>query len=182
MQPAHYKLLTEPSQAAMSAKYEPQLHVVLHQPEIPYNTGSVGRTCVAVGAKLWLIRPLGFRVDDYHLRRAGLDYWEHLNWEVVDDWDALVAALSNAKPWLFTKKATSSYLDASYQPGDVLVFGSESAGLPDALLEQHADRSLRIPIRSDVRSLNLSNSVAVAAYEALRQWNPGKPGKPGILD
>jgi tRNA (cytidine/uridine-2'-O-)-methyltransferase len=172
----------------MAATYEPLLHVVLHQPEIPYNTGSVGRTCVAVGAKLWLIRPLGFRVDDYHLRRAGLDYWEHLHWEVVDDWAALMAALSAARPWLFTKKADRSYLDADFQHGDVLVFGSESNGLPDSLLEQHSDRRLRIPIRPDVRSLNLSNSVAVATYEALRQWDgvrslkPGKPGKPGILD
>jgi tRNA (cytidine/uridine-2'-O-)-methyltransferase len=182
MQLAHYRLLTEPSQAAMSATYEPQFHVVLHQPEIPYNTGSVGRTCVAVWAKLWLIRPLGFRVDDYHLRRAGLDYWEHLNWEVVDDWNGLTDALPRVRPWFFTKKAERSYLDVSFQPGDVLVFGSESAGLPDTLLKQHADRLLRIPIRSDVRSLNLSNSVAVATYEALRQWNPAKPGKPGILD
>jgi tRNA (cytidine/uridine-2'-O-)-methyltransferase len=166
----------------MPATYEPLLHVVLHQPEIPYNTGSVGRTCVAVGAKLWLIRPLGFRVDDYHLRRAGLDYWEHLHWEVVDDWAALVAALPTARPWLFTKKAEQSYLEASFKAGDVLVFGSESNGLPDMLLEEYADRRLRIPIRGDVRSLNLSNSVAVATYEALRQWDSGKIGKPGILD
>jgi len=154
----------------MTEPYEPLLHVVLYQPEIPYNTGSVGRTCVAVGAKLWLVRPLGFRVDDYYLRRAGLDYWERLNWEVVDDWSALTAALLAGERWLFTKKAARSYLDVAYAPGDVLVFGSESAGLPDWLLAQHADTQLRIPIRSDVRSLNLSNSVAVAAYEALRQW------------
>jgi tRNA (cytidine/uridine-2'-O-)-methyltransferase len=172
----------------MPATYEPLLHVVLYQPEIPYNTGSVGRTCVAVGAKLWLIRPLGFRVDDYHLRRAGLDYWEHLHWEVVDNWAALMAVLPVAQLWLFTKKADRSYLESSFQQGDVLVFGSESNGLPDSLLEQHSDRCLRIPIRADVRSLNLSNSVAVATYEALRQWQgignlkPGKPGKPGILD
>lgn len=152
--------------------YEPVLHVVLYQPEIPYNTGSVGRTCVAVGAKLWLVRPLGFRVDDYYLRRAGLDYWERLVWEVVDDWSALTAALPATRKWFFTKKATRSYLDAAYQPADVLVFGSESAGLPDDLLATHSDAQLRIPIRSDVRSLNLSNSVAVAAYEALRQWRP----------
>ena len=103
-----------------------------YQPEIPYNTGSVGRTCVAVGAKLWLVRPLGFRVDDYYLRRAGLDYWEHLEWQVVDNWDELEAALPAERRWLFTKKAERSYLDAAYQPGDVLVFGSESAGLPDS--------------------------------------------------
>jgi tRNA (cytidine/uridine-2'-O-)-methyltransferase len=156
------------------APYEAHLHIVLYQPEIPYNTGSVGRTCVAVGAKLWLVRPLGFRLDDYYLRRAGLDYWEHLVWQVVDDWDALIAELPTRRRWLFTKKAQRSYLDAAYQPGDMLVFGNESSGLPDALLEAHADNQLRIPIRSAVRSLNLSNAVAVAAYEAQRQWRgPG---------
>src|SRR6187401_2555228 len=113
--------------------YHPLLHIVLYQPEIPYNTGSVGRTCVAVGAKLWLVRPLGFRVDDYYLRRAGLDYWEHLNWQVVDNWQELQAALPTSRYWMFTKKAEQSYADVSYQPADVLVFGSESAGLPDAL-------------------------------------------------
>jgi tRNA (cytidine/uridine-2'-O-)-methyltransferase len=150
--------------------YEPRLHIVLYQPEIPYNTGSVGRTCVAVGAKLWLVRPLGFRLDDYYLRRAGLDYWEHLVWQAVDDWDSLVAELPSRRRWLFTKKAQQSYLDADYEPGDVFVFGSESSGLPDALLESHAQTQLRIPTRCAVRSLNLSNAVAVAAYEAQRQW------------
>ena len=169
----------------MSTSYEPLLHVVLYQPEIPYNAGSVGRTCAAVGAKLWLVRPLGFRVDDYHLRRAGMDYWERLVWEVVDDWDALAVALPAARPWLFTKKADRSYLDVAYEQEAVFVFGSESAGLPESLLAAHQDRQLRIPIRSDVRSLNLSNSVAVAAYEALRQWHlqsPGNLGSRGILD
>ena len=94
--------------------YEPVLHIVLYQPEIPYNTGSVGRTCVAVGAKLWLVRPLGFRIDDYYLRRAGLDYWEHLLWEAVDDWPALLAKLPDRRPWLFSKSAEQSYLEAAY--------------------------------------------------------------------
>ena len=166
----HYKLFYRAPQVTMAAEYEPLLHVVLHQPEIPYTTGSVGRTCVAVGAKLWLVRPLGFRVDDYYLRRAGLDYWEHLTWQVVDDWDELTSQLPESRRWLFTKKAERSYVEVSYKRGDVLVFGSESAGLPDSLLADHADAQLRIPTRSDVRSLNLSNAVAVASYEALRQW------------
>jgi tRNA (cytidine/uridine-2'-O-)-methyltransferase len=157
--------------AQQSPAYDPVLHIVLHQPEIPYNTGSVGRTCVAVGAKLWLVRPLGFRVDDYYLRRAGLDYWEHLEWQVVDNWQELTTALPDYRYWLFTKKAERSYIDVAYQKGDVLVFGSESAGLPEALLAAHADAHLRIPTRSAVRSLNLSNTVAVASYEALRQWH-----------
>lgn len=156
--------------ASATADYDPVLHIVLHQPEIPYNTGSVGRTCVAVGAKLWLVRPLGFRVDDYYLRRAGLDYWEHLAWEVVGTWDELRAALSDRRFWLFTKKAKRPYTDVAYARGDALVFGSESAGLPDALLASDATAQLRIPTRSEVRSLNLSNAVAVASYEALRQW------------
>jgi tRNA (cytidine/uridine-2'-O-)-methyltransferase len=155
----------------MAKHYEPLLHVVLYEPEIPYNAGSAGRTCVAVGAKLWLVRPLGFHVDDYYLRRAGLDYWQHLEWEVVDDWPSLLSALPGSQQWFFTKKSSRSYLDAHYERGDVLVFGSESAGLPDSLLAAHKEQQLRIPTRPDVRSLNLSNSVAVAAYEALRQWN-----------
>jgi tRNA (cytidine/uridine-2'-O-)-methyltransferase len=179
----------------MPTKYEPCLHIVLHQPEIPYNTGSVGRTCVAVGAKLWLVRPLGFRIDDYYLRRAGLDYWEHLEWEAVDDWAALVERLSldcgtgfparrarptawegrpTREPWLFTKTATRLYTQPRFENGDVFVFGSESQGLPKTLLDAHSDRTLRIPIRSQVRSLNLSNSVAIAAYEALRQGAGGE--------
>jgi len=158
-------------------KYEPVLNIVLHQPEIPYNTGSVGRTCVAVGAKLWLVRPLGFRIDDYYLRRAGLDYWEHLEWEIVDDWSALLTRLAvelpGRQPWLFTKTATQIYTDVKFERGDILVFGGEAYGLPRSLLDAHRDRTLRIPIREQVRSLNLSNSVAIAAYEALRQWQYG---------
>ncbi len=154
----------------MPTKYTPQLHVVLYQPEIPYNTGSVGRTCVAVGAKLWLVRPLGFRVDDYYLRRAGLDYWQHLQWEVVDDWPALLAHLPAERHWYFSKKAPRFFTAAPFQSGDVLVFGSESQGLPEELLAANPARNLRIPTRTEVRSLNLSNAVAVAVYEARRQW------------
>ncbi|MCH2114232.1 MAG: tRNA (cytidine(34)-2'-O)-methyltransferase [Pirellulales bacterium] len=150
-------------------KYVPRIHIVLYQPEIPDNTGSVGRTCVAVGAKLWLVRPLGFHVDDYHLRRAGLDYWQHLEWQVVDDWQALDACLPQSKRWYFSKKGVVAYTKAHFSEGDVLVFGSESKGLPDEMLRDGHQQCLRIPTRSAVRSLNLSNAVAVAAYEALKQ-------------
>lgn len=159
--------------------YEPSLHVVLYQPEIPHNTGSVGRTCVAVGAKLWLVRPLGFRVDDYYLRRAGLDYWEQLQWEVADDWPDLLRRLgagrpSDARMWFFTKTAEKNYGDVQFAPHDAFVFGCETQGLPAWLLEQHPGQALRIPTRPEVRSLNLSNAAAVALYEAQRQW--GFPG------
>lgn len=149
--------------------YEPVLHVVLHQPEIPHNTGSVGRTCVAIGAKLWLVRPLGFRVDDYYLRRAGLDYWERLEWEVVDDWPALCERLNGRRFYYFTKTATQRYTAVEYKREDVLVFGCETKGLPAELLAANSETCLGIPIRSAVRSLNLSNSAAIVMYEAVRQ-------------
>lgn len=162
--------LTTADQHGMNTqpKYDPVLHVVLYQPEIPHNTGSVGRTCVAVGAKLWLVRPLGFRLDDYYLRRAGLDYWDQLEWEVVEDWAALQARLPHP-PWLFSKFAKRCYSEVSFGRGDVLVFGNESQGLPQSVQESYADRLLRIPIRAEARSLNLSNAVAIVLFEALRQ-------------
>lgn len=155
--------------------YQPRFHVVLHQPEIPPNTGAVGRTCVALEAKLWLVRPLGFQVDTKTLRRAGLDYWQHLNWEVVDHWEALRSGLqtayANDRFWYFTKTANRLYTNVEYQFGDVLVFGCETEGLPPSLLANSPDHNLRIPIGPHVRSLNLSCSVAIAGYEAARQWS-----------
>ena len=145
------------------------LHIILHQPEIPDNAGNVGRTCVALRAKLWLVRPLGFRIDDRHLRRAGLDYWRRLDWEVVDDWPALAARLAGCRLWYFTKRAAQVYTEAAFAPGDGLVFGSESQGLPPSLLDSQPDHCLRIPMAAEARSLNLAVSVAVAAFEAARQ-------------
>jgi tRNA (cytidine/uridine-2'-O-)-methyltransferase len=151
------------------------LHIVLYQPEIPANAGAIGRTCVAVGAKLWLVRPLGFRLNDRQLRRAGLDYWQHLDWEAVDDWDRLVGRLSapDHPIWFFSKTAPRLYTEARFHRGDVLVFGSETQGLPPSLLAAHGERCLRIPMRRQARSLNLSVSVAVAACEAIRQLGLG---------
>jgi tRNA (cytidine/uridine-2'-O-)-methyltransferase len=153
----------------------PLLHVVLYQPEIPYNTGSVGRTCVALGAKLWLVRPLGFQIDDRQLRRAGLDYWQHLAWDVVDDWRQLLERLPTDRLWFFTTRGDRDYLEADFARGDALVFGRESSGLPADLLEGAEGRRLRIDTRPEVRSLNLSNSVAVAGFEARRQLCVGGP-------
>lgn len=153
------------------AATKPLFHVVLHQPEIPPNTGNIGRTCVAVGAKLWLVRPLGFRMDDRRMRRAGLDYWQHLDWEIVDDWRCLCQRLPNRRFWLFTKTASQIYTNVPYQRGDVLVFGSETQGLPPGILGSDPHCAVRIPMHAEARSLNLAASVAVGTYEALRQIN-----------
>lgn len=150
-------------------KYSPLANVVLFQPEIPHNTGAIGRTCVAVAAKLWLVRPLGFHIDDYYLRRAGLDYWEYLEWQVVDDWATLERELAGRTFYYFSKTASRDYTDVAYQTDDVLVFGNESKGLPESMLAANTDRAIRIPMRSQVRCLNLSNAAAIVLYEALRQ-------------
>jgi tRNA (cytidine/uridine-2'-O-)-methyltransferase len=155
--------------------YEPILHVVLYQPEIPDNAGSVGRTCVAAGAKLWMVRPLGFHLTDRHLRRAALDYWQHLNWQVVADWNELVQHLPPDRMWFFSKWGELCYTEVAYSPGDVLVFGSESQGLPQWIRRTYASRLLRIPIRQQARSLNLAVSVAIGLFEALRQFGPLAP-------
>lgn len=147
----------------------PTLHIVLYQPEIPQNTGNVSRTCVAIGAKLWLVRPLGFQLGEKRLRRAGLDYWRHLQWAVVDRWEDVWTEVAEPRPWYFTKSADQLYTSVRYRRGDLLVFGPETSGLPPHMLQLAPDRNLRIPIGPHVRSLNLSNAVAVAAYEALRQ-------------
>ena len=154
----------------MAVSKFPPLNIVLHEPEIPQNTGYIGRTCVALGAKLWLVRPLGFQLSEKQLRRAGLDYWQHLELEVVDSWDAIASHFKSVRMHLFTKKATQVYTATRYQPGDALVFGAETRGLPSEILSAYPDQMVRIPISSQVRSLNLSNAVAVAAYEAARQW------------
>ncbi len=152
----------------------PRLNIVLHQPEIPGNTGAVGRTCVGINAKLWLVRPLGFRVDEKSLRRAGLDYWQHLDWEVADHWDDLLERIGETRIWFFSRFATNSYSDVRYQSGDTLVFGSETSGLPDKLTKSNADRLLRINTTEHIRSLNLATSVGVAAFEAVRQLTVGE--------
>ncbi|WP_206352249.1 tRNA (cytidine(34)-2'-O)-methyltransferase [Tautonia rosea] len=146
-----------------------RLHVVLYQPEIAANAGSIGRTCVAVGAMLWLVRPLGFLIGDRHLKRAGLDYWDHLRWQVVDGLDEVAEAIGHDRFWSFSTRASTPYTQVRYQPGDALVFGPESRGLPARLVEDRPDRAVRIPMRSEARSLNLAVSAAVGVFEAVRQ-------------
>ena len=144
-------------------------HVVLYEPEIPDNTGAVGRTCVAVDTKLWLVQPLGFHLDHKRIRRAGLDYWQHLNWELAANYADLQQKIGDRRYWFFTKNAVQSYTEVQYAPEDVFVFGSESQGLPPSVIAANSDHCLRIPMRPEARSLNLSVSVAVVLYEAKRQ-------------
>jgi tRNA (cytidine/uridine-2'-O-)-methyltransferase len=149
---------------------EPLLHVVLHQPDIPQNTGNIGRTCVAVGAKLWLVRPLGFLLDEKHLRRAGMDYWPLLDYEAVGSWDEVQQRLPDARVWCLTKTATRLVWEAEFRPGDILLFGSETRGLPAAILDEDPQRNLKLPMRPEVRSLNLASTVNTVVYEAVRQF------------
>lgn len=149
------------------------LHVILFEPEIAANTGAIGRTCLALGARLWLVRPIGFRLDEKNLRRAGLDYWRDVDVQVVDDYHTALDLCQPKNIWLMTTKATKEHWDANFSAGDALVFGPESRGLPSWILEsKNADQRLRIPMRSETRSLNLANAATVAMYEAARQLRP----------
>ena len=147
------------------------LHVVLVHPEIHWNTGNAGRSCLAAGATLHLIAPLGFSLDEREVRRAGLDYWEHVDVRVWPDWAAFEERLPElGEPFFFTTKAQRPYWDARFGDRTVLVFGRETGGLPAELLQRNADRTLVMPIQSPhVRSLNLSTTVGIALYEVMRQ-------------
>ena len=146
------------------------LNVVLVSPEIPPNTGNIARLCAATGTRLHLVEPLGFKITDAQLRRAGLDYWDAVKVQIHPSWPACLDAIQPARLFLFSTGSSRPYTQAEYRPGDTLVFGCETKGLPDDLLAAHPDSVLGIPIRTDhVRSLNLSSAVAVVVYEALRQ-------------
>lgn len=148
-----------------------RLYVVLVEPEIPPNTGNIARLCAATGASLHLVEPLGFELSDRMLKRSGMDYWKHVNWRVWPDFAAAETGIDATAWHFFTTKATTSYWDASYQPGDALVFGRETKGLPESLITAQAERTRRIPMSgpAEARSLNLATSVGIAVYEALRQ-------------
>lgn len=145
------------------------LNIVLFEPEIPANTGNIGRTCVATGTKLHLIEPLGFRLDEKSIKRAGMDYWEHLDVTRYLDFDDFLKKNPGAKIYMATTKGLNVYTDVEYEPDCYIMFGKESGGIPEEILVNHRENCIRIPMLSEIRSLNLSNSVAVVLYEALRQ-------------
>lgn len=148
-----------------------ELNIVLIEPEIPQNTGNISRTCAATGARLHLVKPFGFEINDKHLRRAGLDYWQYLDITYYKNQAEFFEKNKDKNFYFFTTKALHRHSDVSYPDGAYLVFGKETKGLDEELLLQNRDRCVRIPMISDARSLNLSNAVAIATYEALRQWD-----------
>ena len=145
------------------------LNIVLHEPEIPANTGNIGRTCVAANARLHLIEPLGFRLNEKNLKRAGMDYWKVLDVTTYIDFNDFMEKNPGAKIYMATTKAPNVYTDVKYEPDCYIMFGKESAGIPEEVLVEHKEDSIRIPMLGDIRSLNLGNSVAIVLYEALRQ-------------
>ena len=157
------------------------LNIVLFEPEIPANTGNIGRTCVATGTRLHLIEPLGFRLDEKSLKRAGMDYWKDLDVTTYIDFDDFMSKNPDAKIYMATTKAPNVYTDVSYEPDCYIMFGKESAGIPEEKLVSHKEDSIRIPMVGDIRSLNLGNSVAIVLYEALRQNNFKDMTKEGHL-
>ena len=148
-----------------------KLNIVLVEPEIPQNTGNIARTCAATGASLHLERPLGFYIDDKKLKRAGLDYWHLLDITYYDDLNDFLEKTKGGRDFLFSTKGTHSHSDAEYPDNCYFIFGKETKGLPEELLMQYPESTVRIPMIDEARSLNLSNSVAIATYEVLRQWN-----------
>ena len=145
------------------------MNIVLLEPEMPANTGNIGRTCVATGTRLHLIRPLGFRLNERMLKRAGLDYWDKLDVTVYDDYDDFMARHPGERIYMATTKGRKVYTDVQYDPDAWIMFGKESAGIPEEILLENQENCVRIPMWGDIRSLNLSNSVAIVLYEALRQ-------------
>lgn len=147
------------------------MNIVLHQPEIPQNTGNIARTCAVTNSVLHLIKPLGFSVDDKYLKRSGLDYWNLLDIRYYDNFQDFLNKNPNARIFMATTKSKQTYVDVKYEADDFIMFGRESAGIPEEILLDYKDTCVRIPMMGDTRSLNLSNSVAIIIYEALRQQN-----------
>ena len=147
------------------------INVVLIEPEIPQNTGNIARTCAAVGARLHLVEPMGFKVDNAKLKRAGLDYWHYLDITYYENTNDFFERNKNQNLYFFTTKAAKLYTEMKYSENPYLIFGKETAGIPEDILKQNLDSCVRIPMRDNLRSLNLSNAAAIGVYEALRQEN-----------
>lgn len=145
------------------------MNVILLEPEIPQNTGNIGRTCCATGTKLHLIEPMGFRINEKNLKRAGMDYWDDLDVTIYDSFKDFMDQHPGIKIWMATTKAPHRYTDVKFRPDDYIMFGKESAGIPEEILVDNEDTCIRIPMNPEIRSLNLANSVAIVLYEALRQ-------------
>jgi len=144
-------------------------HIALYQPEIPLNTGNIGRLCLGANAHLHLIKPMRFFIDDKHIKKAGLDYWDKVKLTIHDDWQSFLVKVGESNVYLCSTKASVSYHQHSYKQGDIFVFGPESRGLPPEILSASPDKMIKIPMSPDIRSINLANSVAIVLYEALRQ-------------
>ncbi len=157
------------------------MNIILHQPEIPANTGNIGRTCVATGTALHLIEPLGFHLDEKSIKRAGMDYWDKLDVTRYMNVQEFREKNPGAKIWYATTKAKQLYTEADFSPGDFIMFGKESAGIPEELLVENEETCIRIPMLEEIRSLNLSNAVAIVLYEALRQNEFAGMQKEGAL-
>lgn len=151
------------------------MKVVLFRPEIPQNTGNIGRLCVATETMLYLVRPMGFFLDSKEIRRSGLDYWEHLKYKVIANLEEVRAENPDSRFWYLSTKGKTVYTDVSYRPDDVLVFGNEGSGLPPEVLEENKESVLTIPMWGQVRSLNLATAVGIALYEAYRRSDGFKP-------
>ncbi|MBQ7972684.1 MAG: tRNA (cytidine(34)-2'-O)-methyltransferase [Lachnospiraceae bacterium] len=145
------------------------MNIILYQPEIPANTGNIGRTCVATNTVLHLIEPLGFRLNEKEIKRAGMDYWEHLDVRRYVNFEEFLEKNPNATIYMATTKAKHCYTEVAYKPDDYIMFGKESAGIPEEILVDYEETCIRIPMLPEIRSLNLSNSVSIVLYEALRQ-------------
>lgn len=151
-------------------QHQPRLNIVLFEPQIPQNTGNIARTCACTGARLHLVGPMGFSIDDKKLKRAGLDYWHYLDITYYENTQEFLEKHSNDPLFFFTTKGRKVYSEQSYPDGSYLIFGREDAGIDERILLHHPDSCLRLPMIGPVRSLNLSNTVAIAVYETLRQW------------
>lgn len=157
------------------------LNIVLLEPEIPANTGNIGRTCVAAGVRLHLIEPMGFQINEKQVRRAGLDYWDKLDYRIYDNYEDFLAKNPEAKIYMATTKAKHVYSDVTFEEDCYIMFGKESAGIPEEILVDNEETTIRIPMFGDIRSLNLGNSVAIVLYEALRQQGFQKLNTTGHL-